>query len=49
MSDQMAVIKDTDMSEEMQQVSGVCHFGHRQIYNVEREMTALIKRVNVSL
>ena len=25
---------------------GVCHFGHRE-YNVEREITALINRVNI--
>lgn len=47
MGDQTAVIKDTDVSEEMQQHAVECAILAIEKYNVEREISALIKRVNV--
>ncbi|XP_062445941.1 dynein light chain 2, cytoplasmic-like isoform X1 [Rhea pennata] len=44
MSDQKAVIKDTDMSEDMQQEAIDCAILALEKYNVEKEIAALIKR-----
>ncbi|XP_032857310.1 dynein light chain 2, cytoplasmic-like [Tyto alba] len=44
MSDQMRVIKDTDISEEMQQNTVQCAILAIEKYNVERAIAALIKR-----
>ena len=49
MGDQPAMIKDTDMSEEVQQDAVECAILAIEKYNVEREIAALIKRVNVCL
>ncbi|KAM9623581.1 dynein light chain 2, cytoplasmic-like [Morphnus guianensis] len=47
MSDRKAVIKNADMSEEMQQDSVECAILAIGEYNVERETVALMKSVNV--
>ncbi|XP_054700946.1 dynein light chain 2, cytoplasmic-like [Grus americana] len=44
MGDQPAMIKDTDMSEEVQQDAVECAILAIEKYNVEREIAALIKR-----
>lgn len=46
MDEQKAVIKDTDMLEEMQQQAVQCAVLAIEKYSVEREIAALIKRVN---
>lgn len=46
MGEQKAVIKDTDMPEEMQQQAVQCAVLAIEKYSVEREIAALIKRVN---
>lgn len=47
MGEQNAVIKDTDMPEEMQQQAVECAILAIEKYSLEREIAALIKRVNV--
>ncbi|KFV87773.1 Dynein light chain 1, cytoplasmic [Struthio camelus australis] len=44
MSDQKAVIKDTDMSEEMQHDAVECAVHSLEEYNIEHEIAAHIKR-----
>ncbi|NXU32440.1 DYL2 protein, partial [Thalassarche chlororhynchos] len=44
MGDQTAVVKDTDMSEEMQQRAMECVILAIEKYSVEREIADLIKR-----
>ncbi|XP_010308935.2 dynein light chain 2, cytoplasmic [Balearica regulorum gibbericeps] len=44
MGDQTAMIKDMDMSEEVQQDAVECAILAIEKYNVEREIAALIKR-----
>lgn len=46
MDEQKAVIKDTDMLEEMQQQAVQCAVLAIEKYSIEREIAALIKRVN---
>ncbi len=46
MSDRKAVIKNADMSEEMQQDSVECATQALEKYNIEKDIAAYIKKVN---
>ncbi|NXS43929.1 DYL1 protein, partial [Balaeniceps rex] len=46
MGDQMAVIKDTDMSEEMQKDAVECAIQSLEECNVEHDIAAHIKRIS---
>ncbi|NWZ83524.1 DYL1 protein, partial [Poecile atricapillus] len=47
MSDRKAVIKNADMSEEMQQDSVECATQALEKYNIEKDIAAHIKKVDV--
>lgn len=49
MSDRKAVIKNADMSEEMQQDSVECATQALEKYNIEKDIAAHIKKVDVGL
>lgn len=49
MSDRKAVIKNADMSEEMQQDSVECATQALEKYNIEKDIAAYIKKVNDAL
>lgn len=46
MSDRKAVIKNADMSEEMQQDAVECATQALEKYNIEKDIAAYIKKVN---
>ncbi|NXE72012.1 DYL1 protein, partial [Cochlearius cochlearius] len=46
MGDQTVVIKDTDMSEEMQQDVGACATQSLEECNAERDIAAHVKRIS---
>lgn len=47
MSDRKAVIKNADMSEEMQQDAVECATQALEKYNIEKDIAAYIKKVNL--
>lgn len=49
MSDRKAVIKNADMSEEMQQDAVECATQALEKYNIEKDIAAYIKKVNTGL
>lgn len=49
MSDRKAVIKNADMSEEMQQDAVECATQALEKYNIEKDIAAHIKKVEVCL
>lgn len=49
MSDRKAVIKNADMSEEMQQDAVECATQALEKYNIEKDIAAYIKKVNAAL
>ena len=49
MSDRKAVIKNADMSEEMQQDAVECATQALEKYNIEKDIAAHIKKVGVCL
>lgn len=49
MSDRKAVIKNADMSEEMQQDAVECATQALEKYNIEKDIAAYIKKVHAAL
>lgn len=48
MSDRKAVIKNADMSDEMQQDAVDCAMQAMEKYNIEKDIAAYVKKVNVN-